>query len=260
MILLFIIGGVLLLFFLISNFLKKSYITKLFLKDSVLVFGNKGKGKDLLFQMVIKRRKKPYYGNLRYGGAKWYPLEVKDLSCGSNSFKSMIEGDISKFNPKFEEKRDVYISDCGVYFPAQYFQLLDKQYPSTPLYMALSRHLYVQNVHCNCQSVTRIWDKMREQFGYYIKCVQANVFFGKIVRQTVCVYDRYNDAVDDVRPFKPVRKKRSEEVTAQKAQSEQRYGLIKEYTIWYILPKDKYNTRHFKDLLLSDRCSDSSDS
>lgn len=253
-----LILGVILIFFLIGNALKKSYITKLFLRDSVLVFGNKGKGKDLLFQMIIKKRRKPYYGNIRYGGAKWYPLEVKDLSCGINTFNQMISGDIKPFEPKFEEKRDVYISDCGIYFPSQYFQLLDKTHPSVPLYMALSRHLYVQNVHCNCQAINRIWDKMREQFGYYIKCVKCNVFFGRIVRQTVCVYDRYNDAFEDVRPFKPVKKKRSDEVAAEDARSRQNYGLIKEYTIWHILPNDKYNTRHFKDLMLTSAETDTS--
>ena len=60
----FIIGILIsLFFFLIANYLfrSKCLIMNAFKKGNVIVFGAKGKGKDLIFQYVISERNKERY-------------------------------------------------------------------------------------------------------------------------------------------------------------------------------------------------------
>ena len=156
------------LLLLILNIILTQKRLKDYFKSSVIVFGSKGSGKDLLFQKVIyMNRKKEYYSNITYG-YKHHDISIKDISVAPNTYNDFINGKISTIDRKEEmEGKDIYLSDCGVFLPSTFDSTLNKTYPSFPIYYALSRHLYNQNIHCNTQNLERIWKQLREQSDKY---------------------------------------------------------------------------------------------
>ena len=163
----FIIAG-LVFIFLFYTLAQNKRILSYFKDDSVCVFGKKGKGKDILFQYVIRKQKVRPYSNTQYGDYNDL-ISIKDLQI-NNTFANAINEEWRKCdNYKIREGADIFISDCGVYLPSQYYSTLDKLYPDLPLFMAVSRHLSDSNVHINTQNIGRVWDKVREQCGYFIQ-------------------------------------------------------------------------------------------
>lgn len=77
---------------------------------------------------------------------------------------------------------------------------MNKKYPYLPSYVALSRQISRNNIHFNVQNLNRAWDKFREQSDTYIKCNWCKVLFGKIVIQSVTVYDKAESCQARVRP------------------------------------------------------------
>lgn len=240
-----IIVLVILVIRLFLNHLSKRKLLKIFSLESVLVSGGKGTGKDMLFSFVTRHRHKPYHSNVDYGGlfTKYDPLV--DFSCGGNTCVSLIENDINPYKYPYEDGEDYYLSDAGVYFPAQDFSLLNKRYKTFPLFAALSRHLGDCAVHVNVQNPNRIWDKLREQCTFYIRTRSCRVFFRKLVRLSFVTYTDYDSCCRRVEPFKrPLFGFRSKMLYAQlKAY----YGDIRGYTIWFIA--HKYDDRVFKRIL-----------
>jgi hypothetical protein len=239
---LFTIIGIIFMLIIIYYRSKTAELLKYFQKCSVLVFGKKGKGKDLVFQHVIKNRKKPYYSNIPYG-YKYNHLEIKDISLAPNTYEDFIQGSIKKVDNKLKDKYDFYISDAGVYLPSQYHSLLDKQFKSFPIYFALSRHLNLMNIHANTQSLNRIWDKLREQFDYYIR-VKRTIKIFNLFFTTMYVYDRYQSAKMELEPMK--KKFSNQYNNALQRQYESMNGEIKKITIVTRKKIIKYDTRVFK--------------
>ncbi len=143
-----------------------------FRRCNVMVFGKKGSGKDVLFAHVIALRGEKHYSNIPYSD-NTEVIELCEINAGDNTFEDCINGDIEKFDPRFDECCDIYISDAGIYFPNTLHEKLDKLYPSLPVFMALSRHLYNNNVHTNCQALGRPWKKIREQADSYIQVLRT---------------------------------------------------------------------------------------
>lgn len=201
MIFIFIIIVIILLYFIISYLITKERILKRFEKNNVIVYGSKGSGKDLLFQWVIKKRKKPYLSNVNYG-YHFYDTSINDYCLKNNTFNNFVSNNINieQKNDNYEGL-DFYISDCGVYFPSQLDSTLHKIYPSYPINYALSRHLYNSNIHCNCQNLERVWKALREQADYYIKCLGViKLPFILIIR--LREYEKYQSAVNGALPLK----------------------------------------------------------
>ena len=173
-------------------------IVKLFKKGNVCVTGLRGRGKDVLFGNVIARRKKPYISNLNYGGA-FFSLDLQKLNLGTNNYRNFISNNIKQYKFPYPLGADVYISDAGVYFPAQHVNDLNREFDSLASYQALSRQVSHNNVHINAQNLNRVWDKIREQSDVYICCNWCFVFLG-FVFQSVTLYDKYQSAVDRVKP------------------------------------------------------------
>lgn len=242
---LFTILGI--IFFLIILYYrsKTKELIKHFEKSSVLVFGKKGKGKDILFQHVIKNRKQPYYSNIPYG-YKYNHLEIKDISLEPNTYEDFIQGSIKKVENTLKDKHDFYISDAGVYLPSQYHGLLDKSFKSFPIFFALSRHLNLMNIHANTQALNRVWDKLREQFDYYIR-VKTTIRIFNLFFTTIFIYDRYQSAKMELEPMK--KKFGNEFNNAMQRQYESMNGEIKKITIVTRKKVLKYNTRHFKSIV-----------
>ena len=227
-------------------------ILKCFRDGNVIVAGKKGNGKDLLFQYVINAREKkgeihaatiPYTAQTKVRPISFYSLH-------NNGIKNFISGKFNTEAKHFVEKEDFYISDCGTSLPAQYNNELNKEYPTFPIVYALSRHLGDFNIHANTQNFNRIWDKLREQAEYYIYANRAYVIFHKIAIQSITLYTRYQSAVDGIQPYKVKRrffglKPAAPEDYSRATEYNAKYGTIRTYVFWHILPKIHYDTRIF---------------
>lgn len=224
-------------------------IIKLFKKGNVSVSGLCGSGKDMLFANVVARRKLPYVSNTNYGG-NWIPFDPEVLNV-KNTYKNFISSKLNHYEYPYEDGTDFYIADCGIYFPAQYCNELNRDYGYLATFMALPRHLGLANVHTNCQNLNRVYDKLREQSDIYITCRWCKVFFG-IVIQKVIIYERYQSAVDRVPPFKLSRPllnpERIQTWEVQKQNYLISHGEVKPRILIY-RNKSAYNTRIFKEML-----------
>lgn len=228
------------------------YVKRLFKQGNVCVTGLRGKGKDLLFGNVIARRKEPYISNLNYGG-EYVEFNYSDLELGGNTYDSMLH---SPYYYEFPHTpgTDVYISDVGVYFPAQYCNELNKKYQSIPYYLALCRQVSHNNVHINVQNLNRAWDKIREQSDTYIRCVRCiYIPYINLVLQQIVVYDKYDSCVNRVKPCRiqmPLLPNTEKALQAQIYidNFENQHGSVRSHWLIYF-NKSKHDTYHFEKLL-----------
>ncbi|MEM0174156.1 MAG: hypothetical protein QXI16_06605 [Sulfolobaceae archaeon] len=177
------------------------FISDKFKAGNVIVFGAKGKGKDLIFQKVIAKRKEAYFSNMDYGYKHNY-IKLSDLELGYNTYENFINDNVQVIGKNEQlEGSDIYISDAGIYLPAQYHYLLDKKYKSLPIFYALSRHLYNNNVHVNVQALNRVWDKLREQADSYFKALKTVKVFGLLFTK-VRFYETYQTASENRAPMR----------------------------------------------------------
>lgn len=226
-------------------------IIKFFEDGNVCVTGLRGSGKDMLMSNVAVRRRKPYVSNCDYGG-ECYPLDLEKLDCGKNTYKDFLSGNVKPYEYPYPDGTDIYISDCGVYFPSQYCNELNKQYPYMAVFPALSRQLGLSNQHLNCQNIGRIWLQLREQSDTYILCRKCIVIFGYVI-QTVRIYNDYESCAKRLRPF-PVKvpllanNQVRTNVQMQRAMYEANHGIIKNGLLFY-KNKSAYDTRIFRTML-----------
>lgn len=231
----------------------------MFEDGNVCVVGLRSRGKDMLFANVVSRRGKEYICNTNYKPkgkrglkAKFMPLELDKLDCGKNTYERFIDGNLHKYVYPYKDGTDVYIADCGVYFPSQYCNELNKKYGYFPVFMALSRHLGKSNVHFNVQNLNRCWDKIREQSDQYILCRRCIVVFGFVI-QWLTVYEKYDSCANRVPPFRGrlgVFSKRNmrDLLKIEKMKYDLQYGIIKKHLLVYRNLSD-YDTRIFKTML-----------
>ena len=227
----------------------KKELLKRFKGGNVLVFGAKGKGKDLLFQKVIQwKKKEKYYANMPYG-YNYEKITLKELDIG-NTYHNFISENINKIDKiKEMENSDVYISDVGVYLPSQYDSVLHKTYPSFPIYYALSRQLYANNIHANSQNLERAWKALREQADTFVWC-RETIKLPFILITRVIVYDKYQSANARLLPMK--RKLMNKEHNALYEQYKATNGLIKPMYVINFKRAIKYDTRYFAKLVFKD--------
>jgi hypothetical protein len=253
-VILIVILLLLVIFIIVESYIGKKSILNFFDIGNVVVTGHKGCGKDMLFSYVTRSRKKDYISNINYTFDNHFvKFNAKLLSVGGNTFDNFINNNLKYYKYPYGDDIDYYISDCGVYFPSTYHDILVKKYQETPFFMALSRHLGECNVHCNIQNLNRLWDKIREQSDFYIDCLNTKVFFKKIVVQKVIVYDNYESALARKKPVAVprglvIRHKNAVDMVAMRNAD---VGYIKKYRFIHILPKKnkQYNTRIFKTML-----------
>lgn len=227
-------------------------IVKLFKEHAVSTSGERGTGKDILQANVIARRKGYYVSNVDYKckRAKWIKFVPKKLYTG-NTYKEFLSGNTKEYIYPYPDGTDIYISDCGIYFPAQFCNELNRDYKDVPTFLALSRQLGNCNVHTNQQFIGRTWDKIREQQERYVLTLKCKVI-GRLVIQKIRIYERYQACADKVIPFRvPCPLLNTQARTAwqlQKATYEQTHGKVKERLLIYI-NKSNYDTRLFKEIL-----------
>lgn len=238
----------------IKMFLNIGYIARLFKHGNVIVWGKKRKGKDLLFQIVINKRKKPYLTNYpakyNYGG-NGLEIGINSLSVAPNTYESTITNKITKIDyKKLYEKRDVYIADAGIYLPSHQYHIIGKNFPSLPIYYSVIGHLYDSNIHTNYNgSITRLYDKLREQADEYIKVLGSVKFLGFIFIK-VRYYEIYETAAKGLLPMKKAlinshQRAIYDEYTATN-------GLIKDMWVYIRKRKIHYDTRYFRRVFFKD--------
>ena len=232
---------------LIANHMVNSNTLWNFKHCNVLVAGKKGSGKDLLFQWVINKRHTDYYANIGYGG-KFHKIQLKDVSCAPNDYNKIINNEIEKGKHFFKENKDIYISDIGIYLPSYMDSKLYVKFPSMPIFYALSRQLYNNNVHCNTQNIERGWKALREQADFYIQVKRTYKIFGFIFITKYYSYDRYESARQNLLPIKTrlLNKYSKAEADIYKATN----GDIRKGYIIQFKPRLKYDTRAMEKLLL----------
>lgn len=228
-------------------------IIRLFENGNVCVTGLRGRGKDMLIANVVVRRNKPYISNVNYDPDNHINFDPTEFHMGRNGYKNFIEGRLNRYIYPYEDGIDIYISDAGVYYPSQYCNELNREYPYIPTFCALSRQLGACNVHFNVQNLNRMWDKYRELSDTYIACNWCKVFFGRIVIQKVTLYDLYDSCVRRVKPYIPVcgvfapRESKNLDLM-ERRRFEQNNGLVKSCILVY-LNRSTYDTRVFKRML-----------
>lgn len=234
-------------------------IIKYFENGSVSVSGMKGRGKDMLMANVVVRRGLQYVSNIDYGGLR-YEYKYEDIDIPS-SYDDFINGRPKPYTFPYKDGTDIYLSDCGVYFPSQYCNELNKKYRGLPMFMALSRQVGDCSIHTNSQALGRVWDKIREQSDIYIlarRCIYIKAL--KLVIQKVTIYDKYESALERRIPLKipmPVfsnRKMRLER-DIRMAEYESAHGKMKNMILIYY-NKSNYDTRHFKTMMKGEENED----
>lgn len=234
----------------VINKIKQKKVIKLFKSGNVMVSGMKGQGKDLLFCWVINKRKENYISNVQYSKEnkkyKRFEFEPKVWELAGNDFEKLVNGEVKKYTYPYPDGIDYYISDGGIYFPAQYHTLLDKKYKASPMFMALQRHLGDSCTHFNSQKQNRVWDKIREQSDKYI--VMRGVWFipkTKYFRIKLDIYDNEETAEKQLKkPFFGIGKKARE----AEHSFETIHGKIKKISFWGKLVYN-YDSRRFKKIL-----------
>lgn len=221
--------------------------------SSVVVYGLRGRGKDLLLSNVIARRKESYISNLDYKckDSQYIPLDFKDL-CIKNNFNNFLLKDINYYEYPYQEGADIYISDCGIYLPCQYNDRLNKNYETFVPFLALSRHLGNCNVHYNTQSLNRVWDKLREQTDQYIYC-KSCIYIKciNLVIQRIRFYEKLESAQNLERPpYKPknIFSLHYSQQYQEYIKEISRIGKVESRLLIYF-NKSNYDTRFFKELL-----------
>lgn len=226
-------------------------IVRLFERGSVSVCGQRGTGKDLLTSNVVVRRNRPYVSNVPYDD-KCIPFEYEKIAIGNN-YKNFITGRINPYVYPYPDGTDIYLSDCGVYFPSQYCNELNREYKDLPTFLALSRHVGNCSVHTNAQDIGRPFDKLREQSDCYVMAVWAKVFFGYVI-QKVRVYERYDACKARVRPCRIhqplicLNADRKLQIQMYRDNFYNQHGEVEDYILIY-RHKSTYDTRFFRSLL-----------
>lgn len=211
----------------------------------------RGSGKDMLTANVITRRAKPHVSNCPYRDDT-IPFIYSSIDIG-NSYKDFIQGTVKPYVYPYPDGTDIYLSDCGVYFPSQYCNELNRDFKSLPAFLALSRHLGQCNVHTNAQDIGRPWDKLREQQDTYIMCLSCKVI-GKLVIQRIRIYENYEACKARVhpcrikKPFLCFDRDRLLQIQMYLDNFANSHGKITEHTLIYI-NRSTYDTRFFKTLL-----------
>lgn len=232
-------------------FRRFKYFVKKFEKGNCCVVGLRGKGKDLMFGNVIARRKKPYISNLNYTNRKnFIPLDFDKIDCGCATWKDFVNGTLPHYEFPYPFESDVYVSDVGVYLPAQYCNEINKAYPHIATYQAISRQLSRNNFHINTQNLNRCYDKIREQSDTYFWCEKC-LYIPKlnIVIQKVYEYDKYSSCCDRVKPAKirvPLFNKEAQmQANVYLDKFRNTYGSIKCHLVIY-RNKSKHDTYYFE--------------
>lgn len=214
----------------------------IFENENTIVFGTKGSGKDLIFNKVINYRNIPVYANIQYSKELCTIKDIKDFSVEPNTFEDIINNSVKPIKKINKEGCDYYISDGGNYLPSQYNNILIKKYPSFPTYYSFSRHLTNSNIHINTQNLMRVWDKLREQAGFFVLAVETKHIFNMLITQYI-FYDRIDSAQSKLRPYESTGLIKHSESRANEEEFICKNGRVERYYICQFTKNVHYDSR-----------------
>lgn len=221
-------------------------------EGNCIIFGPKGAGKDCLNNKGINARKEQCYANIPYNKEYCTERDIRKFSVYPNTYKDILNNTIKVIDKENKENCDMYISDGGIILPSQYSSDLVKNYPSLPIYYALSRHLTNSNIHINTQYLGRVWDKLREQAEFFIRAVHTkkiaikikNKEYGFLITDFI-IYDNYQSALSKLNPFDNKRLFEGAEGAAARADFQAKHGNIKAYKVIQRISHVYYDSRHY---------------
>lgn len=242
-----VIGGLFLLITAVKCLKGRAFVARQFQRCNCIVFGKKGTGKDLLFNLAINRRKKSCYANIPYDEKLCEVKQIKDFSVAPNTYSNFLEDKVTIVKKSLEENKDYYISDGGIVLPSQYQGELCKLYPSLPIFYALSRHLTNSNIHINTQNLGRVWDKLREQADGYFKTIYTVKICGLLFTSFI-YYDEYESAKANLLPYRD-RIFKSKESRANLEEFTATHGLVKKFLVCQRVKSVHYDSRAYHKII-----------
>lgn len=231
------------------------FLIKKFEKGNVMVTGEKGSGKDVMFGNVIARIKRPYISNCDFTkDDRYIPIDFSKLTVGYNDYRNFIAGTVKYYEYPYPDGYHIWISDAGNYLPSHYCSQLDKAYPYLPTLFSLIRQLGDCQIHTNSQAFERVWNKLREQGSdCFIRCDKCTVLFGKIVIASYYLYDKAESCQARVKPCRismPLFANREQRLQIKMYLDKfyNQYGTVQKrfYICWN---KSKHDSRFFKEVL-----------
>jgi len=202
----------------ISFYILFHFFTNLNLKNrstkNIIVSGQKGSGKGVLFQHIINLLYGEVLSNLDFGQLSTQLVSPDSYfnSIAPNSFSLAIKDEWRPVDKHPEwEGLPYFLDDSVVYFPNYEDAYLKKHYQSMGLFLVTQRHLYNSYTVINSQILGRSWKLLRElEMDGYIN-VLGNLGFGYIAsrlpyfRKNVIVryryYDKLESAESNLLPF-----------------------------------------------------------
>lgn len=211
-------------------------------KDSLIIFGKKGKGKTLLFSEMTRNEKHGYVSTTDFKHKGQILIPYNAVNIDPNTWEGVLNSEVTKIKKQPFEGKGVYLDDAGVFLPNFADQMLKKNYPSLPIAYAVWRHLYNAPIHINSQAVERTYKMLREQADGFIQVRGVRWFFGLgFIRCTY--YDRIESAKAQLSPMrKAIFNKFS---TTEYDKFVAMNGIIKDFLIFAPSWRNKYNSRYF---------------
>jgi len=242
-----------------------------YIRQSVIIFGGRGKGKGVMFQFAINNEKAVL--SSQDFGENCTIVSPHDYfeSIAPNDFLSAIKNDWKPVDKHDEwEGKPYYLDDSVVYFPNTEDSYLKKNFKSMPLTVVTLRHLYNTYLVINAQDLDRTWKNLRElQLDGYIKA-RGVIGFGPIARYLPVIrrfamvkysyYDKYQSASEGLLPFSALgivnESTKGLYTTSASAMKQQYLATNGVISYGLIMVKKKslfYNTRFFSTVIFKQK-------
>lgn len=178
------------------------FLLKSVSRDSLIIFGKKGKGKTFLFSFLARMSKRGYASTTEFHHPGETLVSYSDINVEPNNWENVLDNNVIPIqkNPRLEGK-PVFLDDAGVYLPNFADNMLKKRYDSLPVSLAVWRHLYNAPIHINSQDLGRCWKMVREQADGFIRVrgVKRHLFFTTI---KFTYYEKYASAEQELNPVR----------------------------------------------------------
>lgn len=224
-------------------------LLKRYQRDSLIVFGKKGKGKTLLFSEMTRNERYGYLSTTHFFHKGECIIDYDALNVSPNDWESVLNGSVVPIERKDYERKAVYLDDAGIFLPNFADTMLKRKYPSMPIAYAVWRHLYNAPIHINSQAVERTYKLIREQADGFVQ-VRGCIRIGPIAFIRCTYYDRINSAKMELSPM-PSRifnKFSKAEVDQFRAMN----GEITDFLIFAPTWRNHYDDRYFKSVFFKD--------
>lgn len=243
MLIIFIALIILLIYFIYLRYVNTFKLKLMFKKLSIVLCGKRGKGKDITFSFLARKRK--HNSNIVLQPNTTL-INVNELIIPNLSRDKLVNNSFNKIDRDNFSKFDniTFISDSGIYFPNWDESKLKYEYKELPITWAIWRHLFDNGCHFNIQKCGRLWKLLREQIEdvIEIETLKKGLFYFKI---TYLHYERLEDAEKGLLPLKKGLIKRRENIEVENSKR----GKIERFSV--LIPKRYINhdSKYFRKVV-----------